>query len=215
MSVEAKRGCGFRKVGGLYLVGSGTGIPCNAIPMIVEACPVCDCGIKYSRGWRWVIPKPMFEKQLKIVTGCTLNCPALRDCPFQSEKREGLLWIGQRFYTPEKFIEEANSLGISKRIATIPNGFEIGKTWVLLAHKQAGRNTFGVIKPAVFYVFKPTAIEKIVTQSDYDNNLEEMNKLRKRGITPVAVPDDDADHRGTVYDDIPAATVPKPVSLFD
>jgi len=214
MSVETRRGCGFRKVGGLYLVGGGTGIPCTAIPMVVEACPVCDCGIKYSRGWKWIVPKPMFEKQLEIID-CLLSCPTTTNCPFKSENREGLLWVGQRFYTPEKFIQEANSLGISKRIATVPNGFEVGKTWVLLAHKEAGRDTFGKKKPAVFYVFRPTAIEKIVTQTDFDNNLDGMNKLRKRGITPIAVPDEDADHRGTVYDDAPAISVPKQTSLFD
>lgn len=214
MSVENRRGCGFRKVGGLYLVGSGFGIPCNALPMIVEACPVCNCGIKYSRGWRWVIPKLMFAEQLKKVD-CSAKCLAANDCPFKSEKREGLMWVGQRFYTPEKFIEESKSLGISKRIATVPKGFKVGKTWVLLAHKQASRDTFGVLKPAVFYVFRPSAIEKIVTQSDFDNNLQEMTVLKKRGITPVAVPDNDADHRGTVYDDALAEAIPKPNSLFD
>jgi hypothetical protein len=49
----------------------------------------------------------------------------------------GLIWIGESFYkTPEHFIAEGNVYGYSRRIKTIPHGFEIGKTWVLLAHPK-------------------------------------------------------------------------------
>lgn len=33
MAVEARRGCGYRKAGGLYLVASGMGSPCHRLPI--------------------------------------------------------------------------------------------------------------------------------------------------------------------------------------
>jgi hypothetical protein len=57
----------------------------------------------------------------------------------------------------------------------------------------------------VFQIFKSTRIEKIVTESQADDE-EAMAKLARAGITPIVVPDDDRDHRGTVYDRQDAAT---------
>ena len=31
MASEPKRGCGYRKIGGTYLVGGGIGIPCDRL----------------------------------------------------------------------------------------------------------------------------------------------------------------------------------------
>ena len=56
MAVEAKRGCGYRKVNGTYLVGNAAGVPCDRLPLILEVCPTCSHGIKQSRGWTWVEP---------------------------------------------------------------------------------------------------------------------------------------------------------------
>jgi len=36
MAVEAKRGCGYRKVGGLYIVSGGQGISCHRLPMNIH-----------------------------------------------------------------------------------------------------------------------------------------------------------------------------------
>ena len=44
MAVEAKRGCGFRKVGGLYLVGGGFGIPCDRLPIRAGYLPLLRRG---------------------------------------------------------------------------------------------------------------------------------------------------------------------------
>lgn len=60
MASEAKRGCGYRKVGGLYLVSSGAGLPCDRLPFPLTVCPTCSCGIKPSRGWTWVEPGALF-----------------------------------------------------------------------------------------------------------------------------------------------------------
>jgi len=85
-------------------------------------------------------------------------------------------------------------MGISKRIARIPRGFQIGKTWIFLAHNKAvwsaNLNTvtletdYSSVKfvPGVIAVFLPQAIEmpvpKIITE-------DELQVIRSRGITPV------------------------------
>jgi len=84
-------------------------------------------------------------------------------------------------------------------------------------------------RPGIFKVWRPKRIEKIVPESlrarpDRDGHTwrcrfegelvdavvgSELWKcvedcphvLKKKGVTPVYVPDDDPDHRGTVYDD--------------
>ncbi len=206
MAIEKKRGCGYRKVGGMYLVCDGAGFGCDQLPFNLEVCPVCSQGIKPSRGFTWIIPNQLFG-----VKECKATCP-IPICPLRREERQGLMWIGGGFYTPEDFIKEANEMGISKRISAVPNGFKLGETWVFMAHKKAGKkipvvkpegypilSTKRVEVPAVFCVFKPARIEKIITETQSKDEVE-MKKLKERGITPVAVPDDDKDHQGTVYD---------------
>lgn len=218
MAVEQKRGCGYRKVGGLYLVCDGVGFRCDLLPYNLEVCPVCSQGIKPSRSFTWIIPNKLFERSQE----CRATCPIIAYCPLRFEQKQGLMWVGGGFYKePGDFIKEAHEMGISKRISAVPNGFKVGETWVFLAHKKAGRKKVAVDvvegrdeltdqavrleqekeveAPAVFYSFKPTRIEKIVTETQSKDEAE-MQKLKERGITPVAVPDDDPDHKGTVYD---------------
>ena len=113
----------------------------------------------------------------------------------------GLMFVGKKFYTPEKFIKEAKKMGISKRIATIPKELELGKTWVLLAHMEAGEKLVDATEeltrgnktidgkceikvPAIFYVFVPKRIVKLITPVEAkDKDLVE--NLEKRGITPL------------------------------
>jgi hypothetical protein len=57
MAIEAKRGCGYRKVGGTYLVSGGLGMPCCKMPILLKTCPCCGHGVKQSRGWTWIDPK--------------------------------------------------------------------------------------------------------------------------------------------------------------
>jgi hypothetical protein len=99
-------------------------------------------------------------------------------------KRAGLLWIGEQYYeTPFDFMKEASELGISRRIQSVPHGFKIGETWVLLAHAWAKSDTVvvegdnpAVIRkvPGIFAVFRPTRIEKMVKQSTMDNYQQEV-----------------------------------------
>lgn len=224
MSVEPKRGCGFRKVGGLYLFGGGISVPCDRLPFALTVCTCCGQGIKQARGWTWIDPAKFFGGVHTAFAGMPCGCHSgkctLCNTP-EKMGRSGLLWIGEKFYkTPDKFVAEGVELGFSRRIKAIPQGFIVGETWVLLAHSktietwEAMVNTSDdpeavadsaekrVLKPGVFFAWKPERVEKICLESS--RGTEEIAKLEKRGITPVFVPDEDKDHQGNVHDDFDA-----------
>lgn len=236
MAVEAKRGCGYRKVGGLYLVGGGGGIACDRLPIALEICNCCGQGIKQTRGWTWVdaagllggnhmLPNDAAAQQFVDATGtssanstpCACGhgmCPLCHHVAAMGHA--GLLWIGAQFYpTIDAFEAEARLLGVSRRISSgqIPRNFKIGESWVLFAHprgiiKPTGDLTAGYV-PAIFRVWKPERIERIYKESDIGS--EAVQADVKRGITPVYVPDNDRDHQGTCYDKEEDAPVVVPV----
>jgi len=211
MAVEKRRGCGFRKIGGVYLCGEGLAVGCDRLPKNIEICPTCGAGIKFTQGFSWINGKEFFGGKCN-----SINVPCHKvKCPLCVNLNEiekcGLMFVGVKFYTPKSFIQEAEEMGVSKRIANIPKGLELGKTWVLLAHKEAGSREIDskesltgrkkVPVPAIFYAFKPQRVEKIITEKQ-SRNKRLMKKLAKKGITLVIVPDDDKDHKGSVYDDL-------------
>jgi hypothetical protein len=221
MAVEAKRGCGYRKVGGLYLVSEPGGVSCDRLPISLTSCPVCSHGFKQARGWTWV-------DVAGLVGGVHRDCHDEFPCPLCMATSEmgkaGLLWIGERFYkTPAEFDAEGQTLGFSRRIKAVPRGFKVGETWVLLAHPKTIKgaceacNGTGIISegtnhepcdgcegqgskfsPGIFKVWRPRRVEKLLPES-MRGSAEEL-ELVERGITPVFVPDNDPDHHGTVYD---------------
>ena len=213
MAVEAKRGCGYRKVGGIYLVCEGEGRACGRFPLALKVCPACGGGVKQSRGWTWINPAKLFADQicssgrrLDANVDRVLDCPSCPMHDLEAIQEAGLLWIGASFYkTPHHFQLEAAAQGICRRITAVPRNFKLGETWVFLAHPNVipGENEEGmqVMVPGVFNAFLPNAIEQIVTETQAEDE-EAMAALTKRGITPVAVPDDDPDHQGTVYDKV-------------
>lgn len=202
---EMKRGCGWRKINGLYLVGGeGPGLACCKLPIPLHTCPTCHGGIKQTRGWQWIDPSPWLKGQCSAGVGMSIICPA--SDPDRLGDRVGLLWIGGGFYpTTQAFLAEAAQQGISRRIKAIPRGFKVGEHWVFLAHPTAiPALTFqGEPQPAmpgVFRIFKPTRIEKIITET-MSKDADVMAELEKQGITPVIVADDDKRHQGSVFDD--------------
>jgi hypothetical protein len=216
MAAEERRGCGYRKVGGLYLIGSGAGAACDRLPLPLGVCPTCGHGIKPTRGFTWVdVPTLVGGDHLKLMLPqtCSKLCDDPLSCPLchntASIGRAGLLWIGAQFYpTIEAFAQEAQTQGISRRIMTLPNGFKVGETWILLAHARAIRTEVAPegglglateIKygPGIFRVWRPERLERIFKESDRGS--EKVVADEKRCITPVFVPDDDADHQGSPY----------------
>lgn len=194
-SHESARGCGFRKPGGLYLVGGGFNKPCGLLPHPLKVCPTCGSGIKPTRGWTWVDAESLFGD--RECSNMTQNGPNACDaCPVMKtiavDDRSGLLWIGGSYYeSPGDFNREAAAMGISRRLSAVPKGFQPGKTIVLLAHRKAGDvecpecvgtgfgcevcEGEGSIKgPAIFGAFIPTGLEYVVKGNEKAKVLQAM-----------------------------------------
>lgn len=193
---DSKRGCGWRKPGGLYLVADGPSAPCGKLPIPLEICPTCSGGIHFSRSWTWVngtalaaqkecqpVREAITKSGLSYTEFITSECSL---CPLgQPLGRCGLLWVGEKFYQrPEDWTGEAMTKGVSRRIPAVPRDFEVGKTWVLVAHKKCIRNPDGTFTPAIFHAFRPSAVEYVVKGDETD---EEIDALVRRGLTPVVI----------------------------
>ena len=204
--VEGKRGCGYRKPAkdgvGIYLVGPAAGAPCGRLPFALGACPVCGGGVHAARGWTWIEPRKLFgvpvtncgvearpvapEQWLQHQTLC-LACPMGFDMP---EGRHGLIWIGEMHYkTPQAYLEEAQKMGLSRKLKAVPKGFKLGETVVYLAHRFAVPNpklkgfsagALAVVPgdatellkeppmlPGVFSTFMPTGIDLVVADAEH------------------------------------------------
>jgi hypothetical protein len=184
---EGKRGCGYRKPGGLYLRSPGAGRLCGLLPIPLICCPTCGHGIKFARSWTWV---NIAQLAALAPAGCQMT-EGCGDCPLADAKiqRAGLLWIGEQFYkTPEHWQEEARQMGICRRIKSVPHGFKCGETWVALAHIRAIPAPImqedQEATPGIFRLFKPTAIEYVVKGTETP---EELEDLENRGITCVKI----------------------------
>lgn len=180
LRVEERRGCGFRKPGGVYLVSDGPSAPCGKLPIPLEICPTCGQGIKPARGWTWIHATALLASRECQSPDCSPRCPLAG-----SLGRAGLLWIGEAFYgRPEDWTAEARRLGVSRRISAVPRGFVVGQTWVLVAHRKAIRNPDDSWTAAIFHAFCPQRIEYVVRGDETDEQIED---LLKRGLTPVLV----------------------------
>lgn len=210
MAVEAKRGCGYRKIGGTYLVGKLNGSPCDRLPMLLEVCPTCSHGIKPARGFTWVDANALIQGPHKIrltdlnvvddaheylpneqPCDCWKGCCVFCKHPEQIG-RAGLLWVSDKFYpTPAEFLAEGKALGLSRRIARIPRGFKVGETWVLLGHRKAVRkiNLVITINPSPTWpMFDELAEEKYMPGLFYVWRPERIERIlpeSKRGTEEV------------------------------
>lgn len=188
VSYEEKRGCGWRKGGGIYLVAEGDPHPCCKLPIELTVCPTCHHGIHPARGWTWIEIDPFLK------SFCTQD---ERRCFLNREKvgKVGLIWVGEKYYkTTVDYVREAVDMGISRRITAVPKGFKIGETIVCLAHRKAVFKGFqgdsqdakdeSLFAPGIFYCFMPTALEYVVKG---DETEEELEAIKKRGLEPVKV----------------------------
>jgi hypothetical protein len=212
MAVEAKRGCGYRKVGGKYVVAGRLSATCCRMPLPLTVCPCCGEGVKQSRGWTWIDAAKMFgTQQCELYTQPALGPSCALADPAQLGK-VGLLWIGEQFYpTAQHFLMEANGQGISRRVSAIPRDYKAGATWLMFAHPKGMLDAgTGEWVPAVIALCRPHGFELIVLQSRMDaadiegsEAAQERERDAKRGVTWVPVPDDDPDHRGSAFDKEP------------
>lgn len=189
--VDSERGCGYRKGGGFYLMGGQLSQPCGRMPFPLSICPCCNQGIKPTRGFTWLDTLPLVDASQQACDAS--HCV---QCPLGGKAgRWGLIWIGGKFYArPSDFVKEAAIQGISRRLPNghIPKGLEVGKTWILLAHREAiwpkpetGQAPEDV-KPiaAIFSAFIPHEIQYVVKG---DETEEYLQALVDRGVTPVKV----------------------------
>lgn len=192
--IEGKRGCGYRKKGALYLVSTGPFYSCGRLPVKLDVCPCCGSGFKPARGFTWIDGDKIAKMAKKKTCGLKGKNIVCMTCPLSDDSKvefgkAGLIWIGTKFYSHKSiFALEAAIMGISRRINFVPHGFKIGETWIFLAHRKGYEiMEFGKdpeFYPGIFQVFQPTAIEIICDGTETD---EEIEKFRKRGLTPVIV----------------------------
>jgi hypothetical protein len=142
MPFEKQRGCGYRQVGKLYLVGSGLTRICIGLPIILTECQCCGFKPEFYRGFTW-IKKNYVEQKLKEQKRTKCPSPEFVTCPvcypFNNDgnlDEYGFMWVGKRDYTTQSFIKEVQEMGASKAVAEIPKGLTLGKTWVMLAHLE-------------------------------------------------------------------------------
>lgn len=187
---DCKRGCGVRKIGGLYLRDDGPAMSCGRLPIKLDRCPCCGSGIPYSRRATWLDGDAFMAS----------NAPECKNehcflCPLKTPTELGkvlLQWIGRKYYDVGEFNAETEKinpatgvkLGISRRINALPRGFEIGKSLVFLAHLDCIPQPDGTFMPGVFRVFKPTRVEVICAGNETD---EVIDGYLKRGLTPVYI----------------------------
>ena len=205
--VESKRGCGYRKQGGKYLISGSYFKACGKMPMPILPCPCCGGEIRLSRAYTW-ITTDYTDKHPCM----TCQADGKPECvPFDgSAGKMMLIRVGKAHYpTPEDFIKEANAMGISRRLNNgLPKDFVVGETWVLLAHEEACEKevpykpkelkegesielnitpkiTTEIVKvPGIFMAFKPESVEYVVKGSE---SAEELARLEKQGYDLVHV----------------------------
>ena len=228
MSQEPKRGCGFRRVGGTYLVGEGIFTPCDRLPMEIKQCPCCGRLIKVGRSLEQFNPHLYFQDHRNCEEGGFVRCIVCKP----ADANAFIQMVGVESYpTADSFLEEAHRLGISRRVnwKKIPKDFKVGESPIYLAHpygleitldpavfpvadvlpgfeddkskKKRKRNINQPrlldaarveMKPAVFMVFVPKKVERIMWESDATDDVVE--KLAKQGFTVVKIKDGDPDH---------------------
>lgn len=193
MAVEARRGCGFRKVHGTYLVSGDIWATCDRLPVEVKPCPTCGGGIHFPLSLKEINPLDLFGKHDKCKD-------EHKPCPMCQPTKDPayILGVGKMFYNdPTKFISEAVNMGVCKRVAFIPKNLKVGKTVIYLIHKKAIYDGHERYRMGVFATFVPKRIEKLFWESEKTDKL--VKHCEKQGITPVWIPDGDKDHAGSVY----------------
>ena len=219
MAVEAKRGCGFRKIGGLYLVGDFSPVDCDRMPYLIGPCPVCGGGLHFTRSMTEINPLRLFG----FHDPCAERRPHCKLCQ-PPDDAAFVMTVGNKYYTPESFIQEAATMGVSKRIPFIPKKLVPGHTIIYLAHPKAVPvhepspmskalvEAVAIVegeapppqprlleadqvthKLGIFCAFIPQGIEKVLSKKNATR--KEVDSLKRRGITAVVVPDNDPDHR--------------------
>ena len=135
---KTRRGCGYRKAGGLYLVGPPFGSVCDRLAFKLVPCPVCGHEQKFNRGIMQATGIEIFHQShdeeriskvakkaaagyaddlntddiAALVKDGYIKCECPENCPVCYPTREaaGLMWVGKGYYSPESFSREAQEM---------------------------------------------------------------------------------------------------------
>lgn len=190
VKVRLERGCGFRKAGGLYLMGHNVTLrECDRGLLHIKACPTCGERPRFTRGIASINFVTLFGEHKPHFGECKDDATCVV-CHPPRNVNHYLMWVG-RDYTMSSFVDESELMGVSKRIAQVPADFVMGRDWVYLARKSVKAKDYGVkldkgkrVFDAIFYAFRPSGIEYVLKESDLKNE-KKIRDLVERGITPV------------------------------
>jgi hypothetical protein len=118
---DRKRGCGWRKPGGKYLMGGKLCAPCGKLPVWLSQCPVCGHGIKPMRGWRWI--NVCLLMQVAVCRFAAQGASCRRLCGRigslgRIRRPAGLVWIGETLHTPG--VHRGGGPADLKKVACVP-----------------------------------------------------------------------------------------------
>jgi hypothetical protein len=197
MPIEGIRGCGWRTVGSMYLVGGGMTLPCDRLPMGLDECPVCGNIPHFIRSVQKIDPLALWGVHEKKICKCKPICPLCNPETKPRDISNYLQWVGND-YTPESFIKESDKMGVSKKINNLPKDLVVGKSWVYLARQDMIENKVTAYHPkktkkkdAIFFAFIPQKVEYLMEKKKKEEyskeEILENKEFKKRGITIVWV----------------------------
>jgi hypothetical protein len=222
MAQETIRGCGYRHVGALYLCGDYISVPCDRLPYPLDICPTCGGGIKVSRGFTKINPLRLFsyhqpckdkirpcfvcdpqdeeafimgvgEKYYKTPDDFMAEAHRLgvsKCIPFIPKELE----LGKTivYLAHPKACQVKESPVLQQAMAIIngtgaPYGLGDETTQPRLVETEKVERRLGIFSASI-----PQRVEKLIWETDATP--EELEKLNKRGITPVIIKNGDTDH---------------------
>lgn len=180
-SHERARCCGFRKKG-LYLMADKPSV-CHMFPVPTAPCKCCGMENKPRIAislfpTRFLFPDPPTCTRKEAGDPDTPCCGFVDE--IMSQERYAVDWVGAKNYpNPGDFLKEAAVMGISRRIAKLPDEFKVGSDKVIIAHAK----TFDG-KPGYIGTYTPTHIEYVVGG---DETQEELEAMEDKGVRLVEV----------------------------
>lgn len=100
-----------------------------------------------------------------------------------------LMWVGKVYYkTIASFVEEAEKMGVQKRIANIPRGLVLNSSRIFLAHPGTKIPPETGITGVVFGFFIVSGIRWFVREKQYARAM--LNWALEHGVTEIAIPTD-------------------------
>lgn len=168
--MTGKRGCGHRQIGGMYLIFDGAMGICKRLPIIEPECDCCGRPMKFNRTATQIKPLALLGEHDCEAEDCDCAKKPCFVC-HPSDEYAYIMWVGRKFYTTESFIEEAFTMGISKRVSGVPKRIKPGTKFYFMM-----KNCVTVIengkkyqKDGLFFASQITRIERCVAVGNADN----------------------------------------------